>query len=125
MARITGILALLAIVLGIAGLAVATERTSAQIPPHDTRFDLQCQQTVEPTGAGTKGEVTCSLRIDIPDNLTPPLPDTIKLTIVVTYVDVNGDGDPSHGDRLQCIRVTVPDGTVVVDRCRPAVPPSG
>ncbi len=124
MARITGILALVAIVLGIAGLAVATERASAQIPPHDTRFDLSCER-IAPTGTPPKGVVTCSLQIDIPDNLTPPLPDTIKLTIRVTYVDLNGDGQPSHGDRLQCIRVTLPDGTVLVERCRPAAPPSG
>ena len=120
MSKLIALLAVAAIVLGIAGLGTTTEQASAQLPHHQSRFNLRCQQTVDPTGPGTKGEVTCSLRVDLPN--VPPLPDTIKLTIVVTYVDVNGDGHPSRGDRLQCIKVTAPDGTVLLDRCREAPP---
>ena len=121
MSKLFAWLFLAAIVFGIAGLAVTTERSSAQQLPNGPRFDLTCTPTDPPDGTpGAKGEVTCSLLIDLsglPDPL--PLPDELKLTIVATYVDVDGSGDPSRGDRLQCIKVTLPDGTVVVDRCRP------
>ena len=125
MSKLFAWLFLAAIVLGIAGLAVTTERASGQLPPVETRFHLSCTQTGVPDGTpGAKGEVTCSLRVDIPDPL--PLPDELKLTIVATYVDNDGNGEPSRGDRLQCIKVTGPDGTVFVDRCRPEVPtPAG
>ena len=118
MSKLFAWLFLAAIVFGIAGLAVTTERSSAQQLPNGPRFDLTCEQTDPPDGTpGDKGTVTCSLLIDIPDPL--PLPDELKLTIVATYVDNDGSTDPSRGDRLQCIKVTLPDGTVVVDRCRP------
>ena len=116
--------ALAAIVLGIAGLAVTTERASAQLPPTDTRFDLECQQVVDPADNNGVGVVVCSLQIDVPDFASPPLPDTIKLIIEVTYLDVDGNNRPSHGDRILCIKVSTPDGTVLIDRCREDVPPT-
>lgn len=115
MQRLLSLLVLGAIVIGIAGLAFATERSSAQQLPSGARFDLDCTQTVDPTGAGTKGEVTCSLSVDLPDNL--PL-DDLALTIVATYVDVDGDGQPSPGDQLQCVTVTDTNGNEVFSQCR-------
>ena len=113
MSKLFAWLFLAAIAFGIAGLAVTTERASGQIDPGEirSRFDIQCQQTVAPTADnGWKGEVTCSVTVDIPDRLTPPLPDTIKLNVVVTYEDVNQNGRPNRGDRLQCAVVDGPAG---------------
>lgn len=114
--RLVTWLFLAAIVLGVAGLAVTTERTSAQIPDGD-RFGLSCEQTVDPTGAGTKGAVECTIAVT---GLPDPLPD-ITLGIVVTYVDVDGSGDPSAGDQLQCITVTQA-GNTLLDFCRDGAP---
>lgn len=102
---------LAAVVVGIAGLAGPTEQASA------VELELDCQQTVDPTGAGTKGEVTCTLTVT---DLPAPLND-FTLTLVATYVDVDGDRQPSPGDQLQCITVTW-QGNVLVDFCRPSLP---
>ena len=116
MARLVTWLFLAAIVVGIAGLAVTTERASAQIPDGD-RVDLSCEQTVDPTGAGTEGTVACTLTVtDLPE----PLAD-ITLEIAITYIDVDGSGDPSAGDQLQCITVTL-DGAPLLDFCRDGAP---
>jgi|FLYL01.1.fsa_nt_gi hypothetical protein len=96
MKRLFAFLFLAAVVVGVAGLAVQTETSSA------AEIDLNCEQTADPTGEGTKGEVTCDLSItDLPD----PLGD-FSLTLVASYVDVDGSGDPSPGDQLQCVTVT-------------------
>jgi hypothetical protein len=116
--------ALAAIVLGIAGLAVTTERASAQLPPHDTRFDLECQQVVDPVDNDGIGVVVCKLIIDVPDFASPPLPDTLKLIIEITYFDRDGNNRPSRGDIILCIKVSTPDGKVLIDRCRPDVLPT-
>lgn len=96
MSKIAAWLFLAAILVGIAGLAITTETASA------IESNLDCSQTVDPSGEGTKGEVTCTLSItDLPD----PLGD-IELTLVASYVDEDGSGDPSPGDSLQCITVS-------------------
>ena len=117
MARLAAVLVLAAVVLGIAGLAVATERGSAQELPDGDRIDLSCTQTGDPDGAGTKGTVECTLALT---GLPEPLTD-ITLDIVVTYVDVDGSGDPSQGDQLQCIAVTL-GGFPILDFCRGGAP---
>lgn len=117
MARLAAVLVLAAVVLGIAGLAVVTERGSAQELPDGDRIDLSCTQTGDPDGAGTKGTVECTLALT---GLPEPLTD-ITLDIVVTYVDVDGSGDPSPGDQLQCIAVTL-SGVPILDFCRDDVP---
>ena len=112
MSKLFAWLFLAAIAFGIAGLAVTTERSSAQVPD-GRRFDIQCQQTVAPTADnGWKGEVTCSVTIDIPPRLEERFgwPDTVKVTIVATYEDVNQNGRPNRGDRLQCAVVDGPAG---------------
>ncbi len=119
---------LIAVVLGIAGLAVTTERTSAQSITGQ-RFDLNCNQVIAPNDpdnpvpdAGV-GLVRCSLRIDLPPALEPP--DTIKLTIGAVYRDRDDNNRPSRGDRLLCIRVVGPGGTELLKYCRPGlvIPP--
>ena len=126
MARLVSVLALAAIVLGIAALAVQTERSSAgDIGNIRNRLDIQCTRTVIPSeDNGWKGKVTCSVTVDIPDKLTPPLPDTIKLNVVVTYLDVNQNGRPNRGDRLQCSVIDGPGGFHLEHprNCDPSVP---
>ena len=112
MARLAAWLFLAAIVLGVAGLAVTTERASAQT------LDLSCDNGGVVDGVGT---VTCTLTVtDLPD----PLSD-FNLTIVATYNDVDGSGDASPGDQVKCIEVsgTAPDGSpIAASFCRPEVP---
>ena len=124
MRRVLVLLALAAIVIGIAGLAATRERAQAQ-PPDGRRFDLQCEQILSPNDPANPhpgvGVVRCSLTIDLPDVLTPPWPDTIKLTIYAAYADLDENKHPSRGDRLLCIRVVGPEGNVLVNRCRPGV----
>ena len=130
MARFLAVLALVAIVLGIAGLAVQTERSSAvDIGDIRSRLSFDCQRTVVPTEEnGWKGEVDCSVTVDIPDRWTPPLPDTIKLDVVVTYEDVNQNGRPNRGDRLQCAVIDGQPGWPITFHveyprdCDPSVP---
>ena len=126
MARLVSVLALVAIVLGIAALAAQTEHSSAtDIGNIRNRLSFDCQQTIAPTADnGWKGEVTCSVTVDIPDRLTPPLPDTIKLDVVVTYEDVNQNGRPNRGDRLQCAVIDGPGGFHLEHprNCDPSVP---
>lgn len=121
MRKLIALLFLTVVVAGIAGLAVNSERASAgvPVPPHDSRFDLNCRQVVAPgeiTEFPNVGIVKCTLTIDLPDALTPPLPDTITLQITAAYRDVDGNGRPSPGDRLLCIRVTGPN--IDFQRCR-------
>ena len=112
MRKLIALLILATIVIGAAGLAAPTERASAQ------ELDLNCSQTIVPDGTpGAKGEITCTLTVsDLPD----PLED-FTLTLVASYVDVDGSTDPSPGDQLQCITV-LQNGQVVADFCRPGVP---
>jgi hypothetical protein len=96
MTRLFAWLVLAAVVFGVAGLAVTTETASAQ------SASVDCEQTADPTGAGTKGEITCTLVVsDLPAPLT-----NFTLTLVASYVDVDGDGAPSPGDQLQCVSVS-------------------
>lgn len=107
-------LLLLVAVVGVAGLVVSAEPVAA------VEVDLGCEQTLDPSGAGTKGEITCTLAVsDLPEPLEP-----FSLTLVASYVDVDGDGAPSPGDQLQCITVTgTTTGTPInVEFCRPEVP---
>jgi len=128
MARLVSVLALAAIVLGIAALAVQTERSSAgDIGNIRNRLSFDCQQTVAPTADnGWKGEVTCSVTIDIPPRLEERFgwPDTVKVTVVVTYEDVNQNGRPNRGDRLQCAVIDGPGGFHFEHprNCDPSVP---
>ena len=113
MRKLIALLILATIVVGAAGLAVPTEQASAQ------ELDLDCTSTLDPTGPGTKGEITCTLTVtDLPE----PLSD-FTLTLIVSYVDVDGDG-PTPGDQLQCITVsgTTQGGPIDVTFCRPGVP---
>ena len=116
MARLVAVFALVAIALGIAGLAVNTERSSAiDIGDIRSRLDIQCHPNAVPSAEnGWKGEVECSVRIDIPDRLSPPLPDTVKLTVIATYEDLNQNGRPNRGDRLQCAAVYLPNGNLLL-----------
>jgi hypothetical protein len=59
--------------------------------------------------------------IDLPDLNIQGWPDTIKVTIYAAYRDLDENKRPSRGDRLVCIRVIGPDGSVWVNRCRPGV----
>ena len=114
MARLVSVLALAAIVLGITALAVQTERSSAgDIGNIRNRLDIQCTRTVIPSeDNGWKGTVECSVTIDIPPRLEERFgwPDTVKVSIVATYEDVNQNGRPNRGDRLQCAVVDGPAG---------------
>ena len=112
MRRLFALLTLFAVALGIAGLAVTTERSSAQQLPNGDRFNLHCQQTVAPADNNGVGEVKCSLSVDLPD----PLPD-LKLNLTITYADRDGSNDPSRGDRPLCLKAEH-NGTVIFDRCR-------
>ncbi len=112
MRRLFAVLALAVVVAGIAGLAVTTERSSAQQLPNGDRIDLHCQQTVAPADNNGVGEVKCSLSVDLPD----PLPD-LDLNLTVTYDDRDGSNDPSRGDRPLCIKVEQ-NGNVIFERCR-------
>ena len=117
MARLVALLALLAIVIGIAALAVTSERAEA------VSYSRSCSETVEPADNGGQGEVTCNLTVT---DLPPPLQD-FSLTIVVTYADRSGDGDPGPGDRLKCVTATGtgPFGrTINITRCRPVPTPT-
>lgn len=120
--RIATWLFLAAIVAGIAGLAITTERASAQVSiPDGDRFNLSCEQTINPNDNEGVGEVTCSLLVDLPDAFLPL--DTVKLTIIATYADLDGNKRPSRGDRLLCITVIGPGGNTLLERCRPGVEP--
>ena len=115
-------LVLAVIVAGVSALSLNTGEASAGLPTHDSRFDLQCQQTIDPNSNDQHvGEVQCSLTIDIPERLSPPLPDEIKLDIVALYKDRDGNNRPSPGDRLLCIRVT--GAGIDFQRCRPGIEP--
>lgn len=112
MVRLAGWLFLAALIVGVAGLAVTTERASAQT------VDLACVPGEVVAGVGT---VTCALTVT---DLPPPLSD-FTLTLVATYNDVDDSGDPSPGDRVKCIDVTgtLPSGSPIeVSFCRPEVP---
>lgn len=119
MTRIMPWLFLVAIVLGITGFAVASERANAQEAPS---FDLDCVAGDVVDGQGT---VTCTLSVT---GLPQGLPD-LTLTIDASYADVDGSGDPSPGDQLKCFTVTTPDGTVTAnlgpcaDQSDPPAPP--
>ena len=113
MSKLFAWLFLAAIVFGIAGLAVTTERSSAQEPPDGRRFDLNCTQTQDPDfNNGVLGIVECSLRVDLPDlNPAPPgWPDTIKVDFTATYNDRDKSGRPSRGDRLICLEWSIVGG---------------
>ena len=126
MARIVPWLAVLALIVAGASLA-ATAGSGRATADHqyvnDHRIDLDCEQTVDPNSNNGIGVVVCSVLIDLPDGL--PLPDTIKLIVQATYADLDGNNRPSHGDRLLCIKVSLPNGTVLFQHCRPHEPPPG
>lgn len=126
MARLIALLALVAVAFGIAGLAVSTERASAvDVGTIRRHLDIDCTQPVPPSEEnGWKGEVDCSVTVQIPPKLVPPLPPTIKLNVVATYTDVDQSGRPSRGDRLQCAVIDGPAGFhfEIPRNCDPNVP---
>ena len=119
MARFAALLALVAVMFGIAGLATSTESASAL--PSLSRFDIDCAQTIAPNDNEGVGEVTCTVTFDVPDRWSPPLPDTITVTAIGTYRDNDGNNRPSRGDRILCLKVIGPGGGTLFDRCRPGV----
>jgi hypothetical protein len=102
-----------AVVLGIAGLAFATERSAAQQLPNGDRFDLTCNEVQAPDAEnGVPGIVKCTLTVDLPDldPAPPEWPDTISVNLTATYNDLDGSGGPSAGDQLKCVEWSLSTG---------------
>ncbi len=126
MTRLALLLVLAAMMFGVAGLATATDEASAQqLPPAvKARVDLDCTQVVAPGEIEqypTVGVVKCTVTVDIPDGWSPLLPDPLVLTVWAAYGDRDGNGRPSHGDRLLCGRVVGPAGGILWEGCRPGI----
>ena len=130
----TKLLALLVFAVAMVGVMAFTptnDTASAQVLD-GPRFSLDCSQILAPNDPDNPypgiGVVRCSVLIDLPDQLAELMgwPDPLKLTVYGAYRDADGNNRPSHGDRLLCIRVVGPGGSILLERCRPGIDiPSG